>query len=92
MQSQNKHPKETERYMYNAVLQEAIEKQLKQAIKESGFTQVQLLEAINSKRKDNYKYSASNLSTKISSGRITYWEAIEIAEILGYEITWNKKI
>lgn len=82
--------KETERYAYNDRLQDKVTEQLKRAIKESGFTQVQLLETINSRRKENYKYSASNLSNKLLSGRITYWEAVEIAEILGYEIYWRK--
>lgn len=90
MDDEFKMPKETYRNMYNFDYQEMVINQLKSAIEDSGFTQAQVLEIINSSREKNYQYSPQNLSYKITSGRIQYWETLQIAEILGYEIVWKK--
>ncbi|MCG8538875.1 MAG: LLM class flavin-dependent oxidoreductase [Clostridia bacterium] len=46
-------------------------------------------------KKLNKKYSridtVQNLSNKLSRGTLKYREAKEIAEIIGYEIKWEKK-
>ena len=35
--------------------------------------------------------SVSNLSGKLSRGSLRYEEALEIADVLGYEITWQRR-
>ena len=40
--------------------------------------------------KTGKKYNPSGLSHKINRGRLTYDEMLEVAEILGYEIKFEK--
>ncbi len=42
---------------------------------------------------ESYGWSASesNLSNKLSQGSLRYHEAIELAEMLGYDIVWQKR-
>lgn len=35
--------------------------------------------------------SSANLSNKLSRDSVRYGEALEIADVLGYEIVWQKK-
>ncbi len=37
------------------------------------------------------KESTQNIGNKLRRGSLRYIEAFEIAEVLGYEITWKKK-
>ncbi|EGT4205775.1 hypothetical protein LWE95_14940 [Clostridioides difficile] len=45
--------------------------------------------ALNELNHTNFTYE--NLRKKLSNGKIKYSEALEIADILGYEIVWKKK-
>ncbi len=42
---------------------------------------------------ESYGWSASesNLSDKLSRGSLRYREAVELAEVLGYDIVWQKR-
>jgi len=42
-------------------------------------------------RKKSWSCSRSNFSDKLARGTIRYKEVKELAEILGYEIVWEKK-
>ncbi|MHB8061186.1 MAG: LLM class flavin-dependent oxidoreductase [Ruminiclostridium sp.] len=66
-----------------------IKDDIKSLIVKSGWTMSDLVKALNEKY--NRDDSVQNLSGKLSRGTIKYREALEIAEILGYEIQWIKK-
>ncbi|MCZ1090874.1 hypothetical protein O0889_01245 [Clostridioides difficile] len=40
---------------------------------------------------NNTKFTYENFRKKLANGKIKYSEALEIANILGYEIVWQKK-
>ena len=42
---------------------------------------------------DEYGWSSSvpNLSDKLKRGSLRYGEAVELADVLGYEIAWQKR-
>ena len=42
---------------------------------------------------DEYGWSdsVSNFSNKLARGSLRYEEAVQLAEVLGYEIVWKKK-
>lgn len=66
-----------------------IKDDIKSLIVKSGWTMSDLVKALNEKY--NRNDSVQNLSGKLSRGTIKYREALEIAEILGYDIQWIKK-
>ena len=39
----------------------------------------------------DWSNSLSNFSAKLQQGSLRYSEAMEIAEVLGYEIIWRKR-
>ena len=60
----------------------------KSYIIKSGWTISKVQEELN--KKNNTTYSVQNLSKKITNETLKYSEVLEIAEIIGYTITWNK--
>lgn len=67
----------------------SIKDDLKSYIVKSGWTITNLIEELNKKYDRND--SVQNLSNKLRKGTIRYSEVIEIAEIIGYEIIWDKR-
>lgn len=63
--------------------------QVKSVIAAEGYTMKQTLDMLV------YEYgwseSLSNLSRKLHTGKIKYSEVLQIANVLGYEIKWQKK-
>lgn len=63
--------------------------EIKAYIVREGLTMTKLVE----KMADQYGWSASvpNLSGKLQRGSLRYHEAVEIADVLGYDIVWQKR-
>ena len=61
---------------------------IKSIIVQSGWTMSAIIDALN--KKYDRKDTVQNLSNKLTRGTLRYGEALEIAEIIGYEIKWNK--
>ncbi len=66
----------------------SIANQIKSVIVAEGYTMKQVLDMLV------YEYgwseSLSNFSRKLHTGKIKYAEVLQIAEVLGYEISWQK--
>lgn len=66
-----------------------IANQIKSFIVAEGYAMKQVLDMLV------YEYgwseSLSNFSRKLHTGTLKYTEALEIADVLGYEIKWQKK-
>ncbi|HZG16913.1 MAG TPA: DUF6471 domain-containing protein [Candidatus Bathyarchaeia archaeon] len=62
---------------------------IKSIITRSGWTMSDVVRALNEKHGRND--SVQNLSNKLSKGTLRYREAVEIADVMGYEIEWRKK-
>lgn len=65
-----------------------ITNQVKSVIVAEGYTMKQVLDMLV------YEYgwseSLSNFSRKLHTGKIKYSEILQIADVLGYEISWHK--
>ena len=63
--------------------------EIKSYIVRQGFTMVDLVE----KLANQYGWSASvpNLSGKLRRDSLRYREAVELADVLGYDIVWQKR-
>ena len=63
--------------------------EIKAYIVRSGFTMQEVLERLH----DDYGWSdsISNLSAKLQRESIRYREVIELADVLGYDIVWQKR-
>ena len=66
----------------------SIKNDINSYIIKSGWTISKVQEELN--KKNNTTYSVQNLSKKITNETLKYSEVLEIAEIIGYTITWNK--
>lgn len=66
----------------------SIKNDIKSYIIKSGWTISKVQEELN--KKNNTTYSVQNLSKKITNETLKYSEVLEIAEIIGYTIKWNK--
>lgn len=66
-----------------------IRNEIKAQIVRAGFTMQELVDRLH----DDYGWSdsVSNLSAKLQRESIRYREIIELADILGYEIIWQKR-
>ena len=67
--------------------QKTIKNEVKSYIVKEGFTMKKIAGLLDNKS----KVALQNLSNKLARGTIKYSEIKEIAEILGYEIKWEKK-
>lgn len=63
--------------------------EIKGYIVSSGWTISQINDELNKRNGTNY--TVQNLSSKIRKEALKYSEILEIADILEYEITWNKR-
>ena len=63
--------------------------EIKAQIIRAGFTMQEVLERLH----EDYGWSdsISNLSAKLQRESIRYWEVIELADVLGYDLVWQKR-
>ena len=66
-----------------------IKNQIKVQIMYAGFTMAEVVDALSTEY--GWSDSLSNFSAKLSRESLRYKEALELAEVLGYEIVWKKK-
>jgi len=59
------------------------------AIAKAGWSLSSVNDELN--KRHNTKYTVQNLSNKLSRGSLQYREAVEIADIIGFEIEWKPK-
>ena len=66
-----------------------IRNEIKAQIVRAGMTMQQVVDLLS----DEYGWSdsVSNLSNKLARGSLRYKEAVQLAQVLGYEIVWKKK-
>ena len=63
--------------------------EIKSQIIRAGFTMQELLDRL----RDDYGWSdsVSNFSNKLARNSLRYREAIELADVLGYDLVWQKR-
>lgn len=66
-----------------------IKNQIKAQIMFAGFTMAEAVDALSTDY--GWSDSLSNFSAKLSRESLRYKEALELAEVLGYEIVWQKR-
>ena len=66
-----------------------IKNQIKAQILLAGFTMAEAVDALSTEY--GWSDSLSNFSAKLSRESLRYKEALELAQVLGYEIVWKKK-
>ena len=66
-----------------------IKNQIKAHIMFAGFTMAEVVDALSTEY--GWSDSLSNFSAKLSRGSLRYKEALELADVLGYEIVWQKR-
>ena len=66
-----------------------IRNEIKAQIIRAGFTMQELLDRLH----DDYGWSdsVSNFSNKLARNSLRYREAIELADVLGYDLVWQKR-
>ena len=67
----------------------SIRNEIKSQIVRAGFTMQELVDRLS----DEYDWSdsVSNLSAKLQRESIRYKEVVELADVLGYDIVWQKR-
>ncbi|NHL29617.1 LLM class flavin-dependent oxidoreductase [Clostridium botulinum] len=63
--------------------------EIKAYIVSSGWSITDLNKELN--KLNSTEYTVQNLSSKIRKGSLKYSGVLQIAEIIGYEIEWNRK-
>ena len=66
-----------------------VKNEIKSIIVRSGMTMQQVVDLLSEEY--GWSDSISNFSNKLSRGSLRYREAIQIADVLGYEIVWQKR-
>ena len=66
-----------------------IRNEIKAQIVRAGFTMQELVDRLS----DEYDWSdsVSNLSNKLQRESLRYTEAVQLADVLGFEIVWRKR-
>ena len=66
-----------------------IRNEIKAQIVRAGMTMRQVVDLLS----DEYGWSdsVSNFSNKLARGSLRYEEAVQLAEVLGYELVWQKR-
>ena len=66
-----------------------IRNEIKAQIVRAGMTMQQVVDLLS----DEYGWSdsVSNFSNKLARGSLRYEEAVQLAEVLGYELIWQKQ-
>ena len=66
-----------------------IRNEIKAQIVRAGMTMQQVVDLLSDEC--GWSDSVSNFSNKLARGSLRYEEAVQLAEVLGYEIVWKKK-
>ena len=66
-----------------------IRNEIKAQIIRAGMTMQQVVDLLS----DEYGWSdsVSNFSNKLARGSLRYEEAVQLAEVLGYDLVWQKR-
>ena len=66
-----------------------IRNEIKAQIVRAGMSMQQVVDLLS----DEYGWSdsVSNFSNKLARGSLRYEEAVQLAEVLGYELVWQKR-
>lgn len=64
-------------------------KDIKSYIIRSGMTKCEAVQQLRSRH--GWSDSVPNLSGKLRPGSLRYGEAVELADVLGYDIVWQKR-
>ena len=69
--------------------EETCRNEIKSYISREGMTMTEVVELLA----DEYGWSSSvpNLSGKLRRGSLRYTEAVELADVLGYDLVWQKR-
>ena len=69
--------------------EETCRNEIKSHITREGMTMTEVVELLA----DEYGWSSSvpNLSGKLRRGSLRYTEAVELADVLGYDLVWQKR-
>ena len=69
--------------------QDNIRNYIKARITEEGYAMDEVLQLLH----EEYQWSRSlsNFSAKLSRGTLRYTEAVQVADILGYDVIWKKR-
>jgi len=66
-----------------------VRNEIKAQIVRAGFTMQEVVDRLH--EENDWSPSVSNLSAKLQRESIRYKEVLEIADILGYELVWQKR-
>ena len=66
-----------------------VRNEIKAQLIRTGYTYQEALEMVSEEY--GWSTSASNLSGKLHRGSIRYKEVLELADVLGYDIVWQKR-
>ena len=69
-----------------------IRNEIKSYIAASGWSLVDIVAKMNESRSDSEKTTPQNISNKLTRGTIKYSEVKEIAEIIGFSLSWQKEV
>ncbi|MBQ8215260.1 MAG: LLM class flavin-dependent oxidoreductase [Clostridia bacterium] len=69
----------------------AIRNEIKSYIAASGWSLVDIVSKMNESRPEGEKTTPQNISNKLTRGTIKYSEVKEIADIIGFTITWETR-
>ena len=67
----------------------SIRNEIKSQIVRAGFTMQELVDRLAEEY--DWSDSVSNLSAKLQRESIRYKEVVELADVLGYDLTWQKR-
>ena len=67
----------------------SIRNEIKAQIVRTGFTMQELVDRLA--KEYDWSDSVSNLSAKLQRESIRYKEVVELADVLGYDIVWQKR-
>ena len=66
-----------------------VRNEIKAQLIRTGYTYQEALELVSEEY--GWSTSASNLSGKLQRGSIRYKEVLQLADVLGYDIVWQKR-
>jgi Ca2+-binding EF-hand superfamily protein len=69
--------------------QNEIRNEIKAYIARSGWTMTNIVKKMNENQPEEEWTTTQNITNKLARGTIKYSEVLEIARIIGYEITWE---
>ena len=75
--------------IWRIIMKSSIRNEIKAQIIRAGYTMQEVVDQLH----DEYGWSdsVSNLSGKLQRESLRYREAVELADVLGYDIVWQKR-